>query len=93
MAQSRTAVNANASAGEGMDKISPSLVPGQSINDLGGDTPRNAQSDNDSAKLDPYKGAPGKVSGDPQQSNASPEGLDGPGPAAPGKGKHPDSIM
>ena len=93
MAQSRTAVNANASAGEGMDKISPSLVPGQSINDVGGVTDKDAKAEGDSAKLDPYKGAPGQVSGDPQQKGASPKGLDGPGPAAPGEGKiGPDKI-
>lgn len=87
MAQSRTAVNAKASAGEGMDKISPSLVPGQSINDVGGVTDKDAKAEGDSAKLDPYKGAPGQVSGDPQFRNASAKGLDGPGPAAPGEGK------
>jgi hypothetical protein len=66
MAQSRTAANANASPAEKGDTISPSLVPGQSINDVGGDTPRDAAPDNDSAKLDPYKGAPGSVSSSPE---------------------------
>jgi hypothetical protein len=98
MAQSRTAVNAKAAAGDstgapGASAISPSLVPGQSINDVGGDTPRNAQSDNDASKLNVYAGAPGQVSGDPQQKGASPAGLDGPGPAAPGQGKIGDNVI
>ena len=87
MAQSRTAVNAKAGAGEGRETISPSLVPGQSINDIGGVTDKNSKAEDDSSKLDVYKGAPGQVSGDPQQKGASPKGLDGPGPAAPGEGK------
>jgi hypothetical protein len=67
MAQSRTAANNRASAAEPMQELVPtSLVPGQSKNDVGGDTPRNAQPDNDSAKLDPYKGAPGSVSSSPE---------------------------
>jgi len=87
MAQSRTAVNAKAGAGEGRETISPSLVPGQSINDIGGVTDKNSKAEDDSSKLDVYKGAPGQVSGDPQQKGASAKGLDGPGPAAPGEGK------
>jgi len=99
MAQSRTAVNANASSAEvgspapGKGKINPSLVPGQSINDLGGPTNQNEKSDDDSTKIDPYKGAPGQVSGDPQQKGASAAGLDGPGPAAPGQGKIGDDVI
>ena len=99
MAQSRTAVNANASSAEvgspapGKGKINPSLVPGQSINDLGGPTNQNEKSDDDSTKIDPYKGAPGQVSGDPQQKGASAAGLDGPGPAAPGQGKIDGSVI
>ena len=95
MAQSRTAVNAKAGAGDapGSTAISPSLVPGQSINDLGGVTDKNAKADDDSAKLDVYKGAPSHITSDPQLSNASPKGLDGPGPAAPGEGKIGDSVI
>lgn len=99
MAQSRTAVNANASSAEvgspapGKGKINPSLVPGQSINDLGGPTNENEKSDDDSTKIDPYKGAPGQVSGDPQQKGASAAGLDGPGPAAPGQGKIDANVI
>ncbi len=92
MAQSRTAVNAKASPAEGMDKIAPSLVPGQSINDLGGPTSENEKSDDDSTKIDPYKGAPGQVSGDPQQKGASAAGTDG-GSPAPGSGKIGDNVL
>ena len=34
-------VTKGAKAAEPMDKVSPSVVPGQSINDLGGPTPEN----------------------------------------------------
>lgn len=50
--QSKTAVNANAQAGDGM--VSNPFVgstPGQSITDLGGPTPDNYRSTDDSAKL------------------------------------------
>jgi len=50
--QSQTAVNANAQAGDGM--VSNPFVgstPGQSITDLGGPTPDNYRSTDDSAKL------------------------------------------
>jgi len=82
MAQSRTAVNQKGGAGDGMEEIvSPSLVPGQSKgNDLGGQTPQNAKATDDSAKLDPYKGAPGSVS-------SSPEGKIG-SEVIPGNAKH-----
>ena len=51
--QSKTAVNANAKAGEGMSKLSGNLPPGQtgSWEDLGGPTPENYRSTDDSAKL------------------------------------------
>jgi hypothetical protein len=80
MAQSRTAVNAKAAPAEAGDSISPSLVPGQSKNDLGGPTPENERSTDNSTKLDPYKGAPGSVS-------SSPEGKIG-DEVIPGNGKH-----
>ena len=50
--QSKTAVNANAKAGEGMSSLS-GITPGQtgSWEDLGGPTPDNYKSDDDSAKL------------------------------------------
>jgi hypothetical protein len=88
MAQSRTAVNANAGSGDapGKGRINPSLVPGQSINDAGGPTNKNEKSTDDSTKVDPFKGAPGQVSGDPQQKGASAAGTTG-GAAAPGGGK------
>ena len=89
MAQSRTAVNAKAGTTESGDKINPSLVPGQSINDLGGPTAENEKSTDDSTKIDPYKGAPGQVSGDPQQKGASPPELMVV-PPAPGQGKITD---
>jgi hypothetical protein len=94
MAQSLTAVNAKAGAGDapGAGKINPSLVPGQSINDLGGPDHKNEKSTDDSTKLDPYKGAPGQVSGDPQQKGASAAGTDG-GAPAPGKGKIGDNVL
>lgn len=98
MAQSRTAVNANAApaddsnAAPGKGKINPSLVPGQSINDLGGPTYQNEKSTDDSTKIDPYKGAPGQVSGDPQQKGASAAGTDG-GAPGPGKGKIGDNVL
>ena len=94
MAQSRTAVNATAGSGDapGKGKINPSLVPGQSINDLGGPTNKDEKSTDDSTKIDPYKGAPGQVSGDPQQKGASAAGTDG-GAPGPGKGKVSDSVV
>ena len=51
--QSRTAVNANAQAAEPMQKLTPGITPGQTGNweDLGGPTPENYRSDDDSAKL------------------------------------------
>jgi len=51
--QSKTAVNANAKAGEGMPKLAGGAVAGQtgSWEDLGGPTPENYRSDDDSAKL------------------------------------------
>ena len=94
MAQSNTAVNANAGSGDapGKGKINPSLVPGQSINDLGGPTNKNEKSTDDSTKIDPFKGAVGQVSGDPQQKGASAAGTDG-GAPGPGKGKISDSVL
>ena len=94
MAQSRTAVNATAGSGDapGKGKINPSLVPGQSINDLGGPTNKDEKSTDDSTKIDPFKGAPGQVSGDPQQKGASAAGTDG-GAPGPGKGKVSDSVV
>ena len=80
MAQSRTAVNAKAASAETGDSISPSLVPGQSKNDLGGPTPEDERSTDNSTKLDPYKGAPGSVS-------SSPEGKIG-SEVIPGNAKH-----
>ena len=52
-AQSRTAVNANAKAAEPMQKLTTGIAPGQTGNweDLGGPTPENYRSDDDSAKL------------------------------------------
>ena len=52
-AQSKTAVNANASAPMGAEKsATPVATPGQaSVEDLGGPTPENYKSDDDSAKL------------------------------------------
>ena len=51
--QSRTAVNANANAGDSMQKLDAGAVAGQtgSWEDLGGPTPENYRSDDDSAKL------------------------------------------
>jgi hypothetical protein len=51
--QSRTAVNANAKAGDPMPKLASGAVAGQtgSWEDLGGPTPENYKSDDDSAKL------------------------------------------
>ena len=67
MAQSRTAVNAKAAAADGMQELVPtSLVPKQSKNDLGGSTPENERSTDNSMKLDPFKGAPGSVSSSPE---------------------------
>ena len=81
MAQSRTAANAKAAPADGMQElVSPSLVPGQSKNDLGGPTQENERSTDDSTKLDPYKGAPGSVT-------SSPEGKIG-SEVIPGNAKH-----
>jgi len=60
MAQSKTAVNAKAKGGESADKINPSLVPGQSVNDAGGPTPENDKAEGDSNKLDAGAPAQGK---------------------------------
>ena len=51
--QSRTAVNANARADDPMPKLSGNIPDGQSASweDLGGPTPENYRSDDDSAKL------------------------------------------
>ena len=51
--QSKTAVNANAGAADPMQKLAPGAVEGQSGSweDLGGPTPENYKSDDDSAKL------------------------------------------
>ena len=51
--QSRTAVNANAKAGAPMPKLSGNIPDGQTASweDLGGPTPENYRSDDDSAKL------------------------------------------
>ena len=51
--QSRTAVNAGAKPAEAMPKLSGNIPPGQSGSweDLGGPTPENYKSDDDSAKL------------------------------------------
>ena len=53
MEQSKTAVNANAKAGDPMQHLAPGAVAGQtgSVEDLGGPTPENYKPDNDSAKL------------------------------------------
>ncbi len=57
MAQSRTAVNAKASASEPLHSVDASVVPGQSKEDLGGPTPQDYKPEGDSAKLDLAKGA------------------------------------
>jgi hypothetical protein len=51
--QSRTAVNANAKAADPMPKLSGNIPDGQTASweDLGGPTPENYRSDDDSAKL------------------------------------------
>ena len=51
--QSKTAVNSNATAADSMTSLSGNLPPGQtgSYEDLGGPTPENYKSDDDSAKL------------------------------------------
>jgi hypothetical protein len=51
--QSRTAVNAGAKAGDPMQKLAPGAVDGQSGSweDLGGPTPENYKSDDNSAML------------------------------------------
>ena len=52
MEQSKTAVNANAKAGDPMQHLAPGAVSGQpSVEDLGGPTPENYKPDDDSAKL------------------------------------------
>ena len=52
MEQSKTAVNANAKAGDPIQKLAPGAVAGQpAVEDLGGPTPENYKSDDDSAKL------------------------------------------
>ena len=58
MEQSKTAVNAKAGAADSMPKVSPSVVPGQSIQDDGGPSPENYKADDNSAKLNAH--APGQ---------------------------------
>jgi hypothetical protein len=56
MEQSKTAVNANAKAGDPIQKLAPGAVAGQpAVEDLGGPTPENYKSDDDSAKLNEPK--------------------------------------
>ena len=52
--QSKTAVNAGAKAGDPMQKLAPGAVAGQtgSYEDLGGPTPDNYKSDDESAKAE-----------------------------------------
>ena len=51
--QSRTQVNDKASGAEPMPKMNPSaVVPGQSVNDIGGPTIYDYKYDNDSAKIE-----------------------------------------
>ena len=58
MAQSRTQVNAKASPAEGMHKVDASVIPGGGQQeDLGGPSPENYKSTDDSSKLDAAKGA------------------------------------
>jgi len=57
MAQSKTAVNAKASAAEGRHEVPTSVVPGQSKEDLGGPTVQDSKPEGDSNKLDAGKGA------------------------------------
>ncbi len=51
MEQSKTAVNANAKAGDAMPKMADPGTQLASVEDLGGPTPENYKPDNDSAKL------------------------------------------
>ncbi|QBP06170.1 prohead assembly (scaffolding) protein [Synechococcus phage S-B68] len=51
MAQSKTAVNAKAAPAEAPQKLDPSVVPGQEIQDLGGPTPQDSKPEGDSNKL------------------------------------------
>jgi len=52
MEQSKTAVNANAKAGDPIQKLAPGAVAGQpAVEDLGGPTPENYKSDDESARL------------------------------------------
>jgi hypothetical protein len=57
--QSKTAVNANAKPADAMHKLSGNLPDGQSGSweDLGGPTPENYKSDDDSAKLKTPEGS------------------------------------
>ena len=51
--QSETQVNSKAGSAEPMQKlVPPSVVPGQSINDIGGPTPQNYEPTGDSAKIE-----------------------------------------
>lgn len=88
--QSRTQVNANGSAAEPMQTLVPtSLVPGQSITDIGGPTPHDYMPDDDSAKLDnkgtskasapgggggAAEGMPAKIGGEVIPGNANHDG-------------------
>ena len=73
MAQSKTAVNAKASSAEAMPKLDASVVPGQTIQDLGGPTPENGRPDDESQKVD----AP-----DPAQSKTAVNSKAGPSDSA-----------
>ena len=77
MAQSRTAVNAKASAAEPMQKYADgSVIPGGGeVQDLGGPTPENYKADDDSAKLDPK--APGQSKSAVNSKASAASGMDG----------------
>lgn len=57
MKQSRTRVNARGAAPEGRKSLKTSIVPGQSVEDLGGPEVDNYKSTDDSAKMHAGKGA------------------------------------
>jgi len=80
-------VTKGAKSAEAMDKVSPSVVPGQSITDLGGPTPENYTNEPDgSAKLNDASGPLKKVEDVVTKGSKKAEGMEKASPEPPAGG-------
>ena len=80
-------VTKGAKSAEAMDKVSPSVVPGQSITDLGGPTPENYTNEPDgSAKLNDAGGPLKKVEDVVTKGSKKAEGMEKASPEPPAGG-------